>query len=275
MSREQRKTRRLWGGRLLALLGLAAWLAGGPWASAEAQDSGAWPRDSWSPQVGQRPILCGDLQFRRIGARSYADLAAHSDAAADLERLTRIAGLSGAEIDALGFDLWAHTGSGLTLVVPEGLELHAGRSYCIARTPDGESELWVSGATMDGIPDIEWQAEQLQRDLAAEIGVEWDTDPAFSQIKPRSRLDGFAVLPRSFVGREPRSGEMKAYVFEALLSRGSTYIGLAAVQRDYAPLVWARCKGQWGRADCAEEAAAYRRWVALVLAVQLSTSPLQ
>lgn len=235
------------------------------------------PQDTplWSRESGPRLVLCGDLQFRRIDSRSYADLAARSDAAADLDRLTGIAGMPEAEIAALGFDLWAHTGSGLTLVVPEGLDLRPGRDYCIARTPDGESELWVSGATSGSIPDVEWQAEQLQRDLAAEIGVEWDKDPAFSQIKPRDRLDGFAVLPRSFVGREPRSGEMKAYVFEALLSRGSTFVGLAAVQRDYAPLLWARCKGEWQSEGCAGEAAAYRRWVALVLAVQLSTSPLQ
>lgn len=274
MSREQRTTRRPWGGRLLALLGLAALLVG-PWTPAQAQGGESWPRESWSREVGQRLIVCGDLQFRRIDTRSYADLAARSDAAADLDRLIRIAGLSEAEIDALGFDLWAHTGSGLTLAVPEGLGLRAEGEYCIARTPDGESALWVSGATSESIPDVEWQAEQLQRDLAAEIGVEWDKDPAFSQIKPRNRLDGFAVLPRSFVGRAPRGGEMKAYAFEALLSRGSTHVGLAAVQRDYAPLVWARCKGDWDRAECAGEAAAYRRWVALVLAVQLSTSALQ
>lgn len=267
MSADQRKPKRLRRGRSLAFLGLVVLLAG-PKALAQG-------RDSWSPPAGQSLTVCGDLQFRRIGTRSYADLAARSDAAADLERLTRIAGIPEAEIDALGFDLWAHTGSGLTVVVPEGMELHAGQTYCSARTSDGESELWVSGAATDGIADAERAGDQLNRDLAARIGVEWDPDPAFSQIKPRNRLDGFAVLPRSFVGREPRSGAMKAYVFETLLSRGSILVGLAAVQRDYSPQDWAHCKGQWSRADCVTQAAAYRRWVALVLAVQLSTSPLQ
>ena len=195
-----------------------------------------------------------------------------------LIQLAGTTGLQGEELMKLSFDIYAEPESGASVALPAGARLESTTQGCTAQLAPGV-RIRLSSAAVGNPFDVQREsiAFEAQFPLAA-TGLYWIPDPSFTYMAPINRPDGLIVRRKTGVGfplgslpgQQPPTGE----TFETLMSRGTLFVGVEVLNTRFSPPTYSRCLQAPQSGDCPQVNRDFRRWVASVLGIHLSTFPL-
>ena len=248
------------------------------------------PAEHVAPQVSRR---CGGLDFVWVGRRSFAQVRNGAD---DPMRLGYVAGIStrpADEVDALQFDIWRTLPSGGTAVVPAGSTLTRTGDHCSVQSAGGAIKMVVWGQPSQDEYALRQAALQFETDFNASYlqspsgyartsNIDWTLTTQGSQTGAApgqvQRTDGLLFNRKGATVFEaspvPPGYRPVVHLFETLLARGGTFLGVRVVNEIYGELVpgcvYVSATKPPG---CAASERQLREWVPFVLATQLSTFP--
>ena len=243
-----------------------------------------------APQVTRR---CGGLDFLLVGRRTFAQLRNGSD---DPLRLGYVVGIStrpASEIDALAFDIWRTFPSGGTVVVPAGSGFNRTGDHCAAQSPSGNIKQVVWAQPSSDASALQQVSSQFEYLFILPYGVSQSgfarssvtdqslttqgaqTGAGFGQVQ---RTDGLVFNRKGATVFEaspmPPGYRSVVHLFETLLSRSGTFVGIRVANETYGDLIQACLYGSGPKPPgCNATEQQVREWVPFVLATQLSTFP--
>lgn len=234
-----------------------------------------------------RRLRCGELEFVDSGTRTLAELIRGAD---DKPRVQYILNLLRTDPQALageGFQLWTHLDSGATAVVPAAAALREDGPVCVARSASGNFEQLVWGALAAGPVGVMVKPDVFERQivlprLGAFVASQFDPhlttgafNPATGAYQPTSQTDARGTLfarKGLFLARPPAGGGGTAHVFETLVARNDSFLGVSTLNHDR-PAMLDACVMTPTTAMCRDAMAHLREWTRYILATQLSTYP--
>jgi len=229
-------------------------------------------------------VQCGNMPFTKIRTRSYSDIAASTDDPVGLAQLQQMALLVGLDIYSLMFDIYVNLDTGATLAIPENLKLKSDGSTCVATRFNQALEIRVAGQTVSSEYQINDASIAFENEITRLIPLQWLPDPEWSYLQPQQRFDGFMVNRKSFYGFNPNdagyySGQAlpTAYGFETLMARSTAFVGIVAINHNYEDLLpqsLALCQQNINLAVCERVRQQIPSWLAMTLAVFLSSFPI-
>ena len=231
------------------------------------------PLLSYAPVAGvKQTARCGGLVFDLIGQQAFSDMARTADDPLKVEFVVSISLRPRTEIDALRFDIWRHRESGAAIAVPAGAVLSEGQGRCTVRSADGQFVQMISGSPAPDALALQSVSNQFEVDTAGPFGqfVQWDN--ALTTPGPQtgnSRTDGLIFVRKGIVVSQNTSfGIRYAHLFETLLSRSGTFVGVLTVNMNYGmfPPI---CSMQPDDLSCVY----LKTWAHYILATQLSSFP--
>ena len=234
-----------------------------------------------------RSMKCGDLNFSYRGRRSYSDVTRGSD---DQQRLQIITQFSQVEdLDELQFDVWVHTTSGATALMPAGYSIASENGACVARSRTGpfQQVLWAKFAQPFELPTTAQNFETQIMFPRVPYGFGWRWDAILTKFPldnfdqpnftagplPQTRSDGLIFTRKSFIHPKTQLGFPLANSFETLAARNGSFMGVGTIDDDV-PLELNQCLvSRWSGTTCDEMHAHFKEWTHFVLSTQLSTYP--
>jgi hypothetical protein len=227
---------------------------------------------------GGSAIDCGGRRFQKLRTRSFEQLADSTDDPLGLLQLTFLVGMANVDATAFSFDIYVDLDSGATVAVPEGLHLEPDSQGCRAASPSGHMEYLIHGRTFPGTMETAvLLAEEFENGIIERSGLYWEYDPNWSHAQPLQRFDGLTVRRLAYLGAPAGTFQVTAYGFETLMFRGTAFVAVAALNYDYAVLnnpAAIACHTYGVGENCEAVEAFVNDWVAMYLAVALSTFPI-
>ena len=239
----------------------------------------AQPLLSFRPE--ETPTLrCGEMTFRRVGSGSFAEMSVTADDPARVQFVAGISTLPRDTIEALRFDVWRNGPSGAAVVLPSGVSLVAAPVGCHAISADGRIEVFVYGAKAADLAAVQAVSVEFETTFAAPFGQPLQVDTGLSTLGPQgllTRQDGLVFNRKGVIfGQMTQDGLHFSHLFETLMARSGTFVGVLTVNRDYR-FVPPVCAVEGETPECLAAAVAVREqmpgWTPFVLATQLSTYP--
>lgn len=220
--------------------------------------------------VGQSQ-QCGQLNFTKLRTRRLEEIFDSSDDPAGLQQILSSIPFP---IPPQAFDIYVNSDSGATVVVPEGTTLNPVGSMCQTQSASGAIQLFVQGTSAATLQQSQIMSVAFENDVIQRTGRPyWQVDPAWSYLTPQPRFDGLVVNRKAAVGSDAYM-QPTAYGFETLMTRGTTFAGVAAINIAYNPQVAQYCFYQPGDPNCAQFQNVMQEWVSFILGVHLSTFPI-
>jgi hypothetical protein len=236
-----------------------------------------------------RRIKCGTLEFEFRGRRSFSEVARGTDDKPRLQHIVNVSTLPQDEIDQLAFDIWTHLPSGATAVSPAGYDLVNENDVCVARSKTGpfQQVLWATAATNPA----EIQAASVRFEvnvMAPRVGftLNFNYDPQLTTVQlngmpgPQFRENnmvfnrkGMMYLKGLPVPGTQTGGTQAGHVFETLVAKGGTFLGVGTVNDELPPQLSACVQTGNTTGICVPAIQHLKEWTHFILATQLSTYP--
>ncbi len=220
-------------------------------------------------------INCGVAKLTKIRTRSFLDLAQSSDDPQGLLHLSASIGFVNATFE---YDIYQHSESGATIVVPAGVTLTPSGDMCIASLANGQIELKIQIIQVGSPYEIQNACLMYEAlVMPSQFQNQWQVDPYWSYKMPISRFDGLSVVRRGvnkYVYDWTYNLVPEKYLFETLASRGNTVIGYSVTNHDRTPQTrqhenW--CAQGYVLPQCPQISAAQRDWARMLLAAHLTS----
>lgn len=234
-------------------------------------------------QTTAAKATCGGLVFERARSATLEELYRGSDDPLGMQQLLATFGPVSDELTKTVFEIWVDRISGASIAVPAGSPLSSTSQSCTANLGSGVT-LTVGGGQTAGPPAVQAASQSFELLTGANLPQPLMTDPAFSYLQPRFRADGFTVRRANYFNNRPgaqMSEVRNNSLFISHLARGGSYVGVAAVRRDFAVIVdptqqyqqYQRCTANPSLAECVALRNNAVAWGRGVLATHLSTIP--
>ena len=220
---------------------------------------------------------CGSVTFTRMRTRSFADIKRSTDNPIGLEQILQgfaFAGLP--DMSSLMFDIHVDRESGGTVVLPAGATLQPLGPVCLTQSRSGSIRMFVRGDTTGNPQDVQIASVNFENFLIGETRLLYQRDPQWSYLAPTQRFDGLVVNRKAAVGFDGGQ-QARAYLFETLISRGRTFLGVAAVNWALNQAAFQRmqaCRFQPQMPDCIQLRTIVLEWAPFALAIHMSTYPI-
>jgi len=231
-----------------------------------------------APQAVLRTQQCGSFKLSLARTVALSELADTSDDPRGLAQLLATIGSSLSRSDADRFDVWVDIQSGAAIPLPAGTQLQQGPVGCVASVFPNIGFNIVTIRSDAATPSGQG-AQMASVMLENTINMTFPgltPDPSFTYTAPLVRRDGF-IATRKAAGRsfsEPTGRNQADYVFLTHMTRGDTYVAVAAfrtVVMDSAQLQY--CQTNFSAQGCPGDAAHMHAWAMAAAAVQLATIP--
>lgn len=234
-----------------------------------------------------RRLRCGELDFVDSGARTLAELVSGADDKPRVQYILNLLRTDPRRLDAERFQVWTHLDSGATAVVPAAVTLRQDGGACVARSASGNFEQLVWGAVAAGPVGVMVKPNVFEQQIVTPrmgpfMTSQFDPhlttgafNPATGFYQPTSQTDANGTLfarKGLFLARPPMAGGGMGHVFETLVARNDSFLGVAIVNRDR-PAMLDSCVMAPTTAMCQGAMAHLREWTLYILATQLSTYP--
>lgn len=220
---------------------------------------------------------CGAITFTKLRTRSFADIARTTDNPAGLQQILHAFASSGLpDMSRQMFDIHVDRESGATIVLPTGTALQRYGPVCLAESSSGTIRAYVRGDTAAAVPNPQVAAVNFENFVIAETRLSYQPDVRWTYGAPTRRFDGLLVHRKAVFGYDG-SQSMRAYVFQTLMTRGHTSVGVAAVNWALNQAMFQRaqlCQAQPQMPDCSHVRAIFLEWAPFVLAIHMSTFPI-
>lgn len=221
---------------------------------------------------------CGNMIFKKMRTRTYSQLATINDDPASMDNIRQIAEIADLNVSQLAFDVYVHSDSGATVVLPHDLQLT--RHGEIAFASEFNNKLYFC---VGGISSIDYVLDKFEIDASIYTAdLEWTRDPNFSYPTQHTRFDGLTIDRASYIGRDPSLDliallegriNQSAIACETAMSRSNTYTQVVVFTFDPQMLD----PTSTFMAAFLEDPVfmnKIRRWVEMILGAYLSTFPI-
>ena len=220
---------------------------------------------------------CGGITFTKRRTRSFGDIARTSDSAVGLQQILQGFASAGVpDLTSQMFDIFVDRESGGTVVVPAGVSLQSNGPVCVAQSRSKGIRMYIRGDTVAGPLNVQLSAVNFENFLIEQTRLLYQIDPGWSYGAPTQRFDGLVVNRKTGFGYD-QTQIVRASLFETLMSRGHTFIGVAGVNWTLNQAVQQRmqaCRVQPFMPDCDQLRVIAREWAPFVLAIHMSSFPI-
>ena len=235
-----------------------------------------------------RTIRCGNLSLLHLGTQRFAELAMGADDAPRLAHLSQLSRMSPNELNSLRFDVWRHTPSGATAVLPAGYQLRRTGNHCQAEDSTGRFAQMLWGTNAASPAEVQMQSQLFEARVVVPLLPQlqfWSFDPQLTTTivnnnqvfpGPQFRPNGLVFTRKGLMYPTlPQQGMSSPilHVFETLIAKSGTFLGVATINSEIAPAMTACLTTNFEGSGCAAVRAHLNTWTHFVLATQLSTYP--
>jgi S1-C subfamily serine protease len=220
---------------------------------------------------------CGSATFTKVRTRSFADIARTTDDLRGLQQQLQLLAFAGVpDMSSQIFDIHVDRESGATIVLPAGTGLQPNGPVCLAQSQSGRVRLYVRGDSVATLPHVQLASLNFEKLVSAATQLSYRVDPYWTYAAPGQRFDGLLVNRKSAFGYSVTQ-YMSGYLYETLMSRARTFIGVAAVNLATNEAFYQAvqlCKLQPQMLECGQLHEIAVEWAPFVLAIHMSTFPI-
>jgi len=180
----------------------------------------------------------GDLRIAKVKSRSLDQLAETTDDPVALVQFGQVLNLASIVMGSaqFEFDIYQHLPSGATFVVPAGFKLSF-HDEVISAMEEGDPRLEMRIVISKGssISDIQQQSQMIERKILEADTYQWQPDPNWTYLAPKTRFDGLIVNRKGMYGltAEGFTWMPAQYAFETLATKNNVLIVSAAIDKAY------------------------------------------
>lgn len=236
-----------------------------------------------------RTIRCGDMTLLFLGTQRFSQLAMGADDAPRLSHLSQLSRMSSDQLNNLRFDVWRHTSSGATAVLPAGYQLQRSGNHCKAMGKDGQFAQLLWGANATSPMEIQIKSLRFEEVVIVPMLPQlqfWSFDPQLTTTVvnnnqvfpgPQFRANGLVFTRKGLMyPKLPQQGPSSPilHVFETLIAKSGTFLGVATINNEVNPALTPCLTTNFAGNGCESVRDDLDTWTHFVLATQLSTYPI-
>ncbi len=223
--------------------------------------------------VDGKTIQCGGISFRKSRTRPFSALAPSTD---NPDVVNVILNVTGVNPQGFEYDIYESPKNGGVVAIPAGVALEEFGYFCIGEMEDYGIAVAVNGDEAGTFEQINALSVNFENQLINASGYFAQIDPQATYFSPFQRVDGFIANRKGAYAINPSSGLWEGYFYETLMTKGTEFIGVAALLDEIPPDVFRYCQFNQNDPNCGQEFQnILYLWTQTMLGLYLSTFPFQ
>ncbi len=220
-----------------------------------------------------KTIQCGGITFKKSRTRPFSALAPYAD---NPEAINLIMNALGVNPQGFNYDIYESPKNGGVVALPAGIEIQGDGYFCAGEMENFDITVGFSGGEAPNLQQINNLSIEFDANIVQATGYFFQPDPEVSYLGAWERGDGFITTRKGYYALNATTGFPQAYLYETLMTKGTEFIGVAALMEHIPPQNFQYCLLNQYDPNCGSEfQLLLKDWTQTMLGLFLSTFPFQ